>query len=184
MLICRLLAQTPHTRVCVCHTYGLTCIFLRPQVGPICEAATVNFLLANLLISRFLAPYLLCFPFCSPLPFYKGKKCRSRDKTPSYRTSKARHQAWLALCLRTKPTVHDCHESYNHWAVAYGNGFFDSHFLPFFCLLLHRLTYSSPRSELLLQPIHETEKCFWLLRVGGFFWWFFFFIQLCIFTCV
>lgn len=33
--------------------------------------------------------------------------------------------------------------------------------LPFFCSLLHCLTYSSPWARLLLQPIHGTEKCFY-----------------------
>lgn len=123
-------------------------------------------------------------PLLLPSPILQRKKWSGREKNPSYRTSKARHQAWLALCRRNKPTVHDCDESNNHLEVAYGNGFSDSRFLPFFCLLLHCLTYSSPRSGLLLQPIQETEKCFWLSGAGVFLVFFFFNSALCFYLCV
>lgn len=100
------------------------------------------------------------------------RKCRRRDDNAGYRASKARHQAWLALCLKTKPTLHDCNEPNNHPEGTNGNDFSDP--CLFFCSLLRYLTYSSPWSGLLLQLIHDTEKCFWLWGVQGLLVWGFF----------
>lgn len=130
------------------------------------------------------SPLFALLPLLLPSPISQWKKRRRRDKNPSYRTNKARHQAWLALCLRTKPPMHDCDESNDNLEVAYGNGFSDYCFLPFFCLLLLCLTYSSLQSGLLFQPIHETEKCFWLLGIGGFFDVFFLFSFVFLFMCM
>lgn len=104
------------------------------------------------------------------------KKYRRRDENPGYRVSKARHQVWITLGLRTKPTLHDCNEPNNHPEVAHGNDFPDPCLS--FCSLLHSLTYSSPRTFTAANA--WDRKVFLTIRSSGLigYFWSFLLLQL------
>lgn len=97
-----------------CHTMGFPCLW------GCCSELSIGQSSNQQISASLIGLLLLLLP--SSL---QRKRCR-RYENPGYRASRARHQAWLTVCLRTKPTLHDCNEPNNHPEVTHWNDFPDS----------------------------------------------------------